>query len=116
MSNTTSRKPATAATRKVTPKAQTATKSDRKALAEKAPTDLHKNFAKWITEQTGVEVDLKTVQLAVSLRMEFQASPENQKHLAARKAEAKKQAAERAKKQRERVLEQAKKLGLTVSA
>lgn len=61
------------------------TAADRAAAA---PTALHVNFAKWLTEQTGVEVDVKTVQLACIFRMEFQASPENQKDLAARKAKA----------------------------
>lgn len=58
------------------------------ALAAKAPTQLHEDFAQWLYIQTGVKVDLKTVQLAVSFRMDFQASPENQKSLADRKAKA----------------------------
>jgi hypothetical protein len=68
--------------------------------AAAAPTDLHKAFAAWITEKTGVEVDLKTVQLVTTLRMDFQASPENQASLAERKAKAeakRKGAAERKK-------------------
>lgn len=58
------------------------------ALAAKAPTQLHEEFAHWLFIQTGVKVDVKTVQLAVSFRMDFQASPENQKSLAERKAKA----------------------------
>ncbi|MEW2425017.1 hypothetical protein AB0911_31280 [Streptomyces nigra] len=61
---------------------------DYTELAAKDATELHKNFAAWIEEKTGFAPDLKTVQLAVTLRMSFQASPENQKHLAQRKAEA----------------------------
>ncbi|QKY78631.1 hypothetical protein SEA_DRYAD_93 [Streptomyces phage Dryad] len=57
-------------------------------LAKKAPTRLHEEFAHWLFIQTGVKVDVKTVQLAVSFRMDFQASPENQKSLAERKAKA----------------------------
>lgn len=62
-----------------------------KTIAERAsvePTELHKHFAEWLTAQTGIEVDLKTVQLAVIFRMDFQASPENQAVLAAKKAAA----------------------------
>lgn len=62
--------------------------SNAKSFAERAasePTDLHRNFAAWLKEQTGVDVDLKTVQLACSMRMDFQKSEENQDHLADRK-------------------------------
>lgn len=65
-----------------------------------APTALHESFAAWLTEQTGVEVDLKTVQLVTIFRMDFQASPENQADLKARKEAAaakRKGAAERKK-------------------
>lgn len=58
------------------------------ALAAKAPTQLHEDFAEWLFVKTGIKVDVKTVQLAVSFRMDFQASPENQKSLADRKAKA----------------------------
>lgn len=58
------------------------------ARAAAAPTALHEAFAAWITEQTGVEVDLKTLQLVTVLRHDFQASPENQAELAKRKANA----------------------------
>lgn len=69
----------------------------KKTFAERAaaePTELHKAFAKWIEEKTGVTPDLKTVQLAVTMRMDFQSSEENQKALAERKAEAAKKAEE----------------------
>jgi hypothetical protein len=75
----------------------------KKSIAERAavaPTALHEDFAKWLTAQTGVEVDLKTVQLVTIFRMDYQASPENQANLAARKANAeakRKGAAERKK-------------------
>lgn len=64
------------------------TPKNYEALAAKAPTALHEEFAHWLFIQTGVKVDVKTVQLAVSFRMDFQASPENQKSLAERKAKA----------------------------
>ena len=68
----------------------------KKAVADKAPSELHKNMAAWLEETTGYKVDLKTVQLVASLRMEFQASEANQKDLAARREAA-------AKKQQDRV-------------
>lgn len=57
-------------------------------VAAKAPTDLHKNMAKWLEETTGYAPDLKTVQLVCSMRMEFQASEANQADLAQRRAAA----------------------------
>lgn len=64
------------------------TPKNYEAIAAKAPTQLHEDFAEWIFVQTGVRPDLKTVQLVTVLRMDFQASPENQAKLAQRKAEA----------------------------
>lgn len=75
--------------------------SAKKTFAERAqaePTELQKRFADWIEEQTGVKPDLKSVQLACALRMDFQHSDENQEALQAKKrkaAEDKKKAAER---------------------
>src|SRR5690349_20934396 len=80
-------------------------------LAKKAPTQLHEDFAHWLYIQTGIKADLKTVQLAVSFRMDFQASPENQKSLAERKAKAaelKKASAERKKAKLEKMLAEIK--------
>lgn len=54
-------------------------------IAEKEPTQLHKNFAEWVEKETGVEVDLKTLQMAVVLRIPFQRSEANQEHIAERK-------------------------------
>lgn len=76
----------------------TVTRKNFEALATAEPTEMQKRFAEWIFIQTGVRPDLKTVQLACALRMDFQASPENQAHLAekrAKAAEAKKSSAER---------------------
>lgn len=42
--------------------------------ADKSATPNHETFAAWLREQTGVEVDLKTVQLAISLYGDFQSS------------------------------------------
>jgi len=67
------------------------TTPSKKTFAERAaaePTDLHKQFADWLKEKTGVDVDLKTVQLVTVMRMDFQKSEENQTALAARKANA----------------------------
>lgn len=67
-------------------------RANKNTFAERAasePTELHKAFAAWLEEQTGVKVDLKTVQLATTMRMDFQRSDENQAHLAERKAAAK---------------------------
>lgn len=71
--------------------AENTTKTTAQSLRDRAanePTELHKNFAEWLKANTGVEVDLKTVQLACSMRMDFQRSEDNQKDLAARKAAA----------------------------
>lgn len=56
--------------------------------AKSEPTDLHKNFAEWLFIQTGIKPDLKTVQIVCAMRMDFQRSEENQKHLKDRKAKA----------------------------
>ncbi|AVP41423.1 hypothetical protein SEA_YARA_89 [Streptomyces phage Yara] len=62
-----------------------------KTIAERAaaaPTDLHLRFQQWLKAETGIDADLKTIQLAVIFRMDFQASPANQAVLADRKAKA----------------------------
>lgn len=46
-------------------------------LAEKDPTDLHEDFAAWLEEATGQEIDLKTVQAVCVLRMVYQRSDRN---------------------------------------
>ena len=46
-------------------------------LADKEPSHLHKAYAVWIEERTGVKVDVKAVQLAVVLYQKYQKSPEN---------------------------------------
>lgn len=72
--------------------------SSKKTFAERAatePTELQKRFADWIKEQTGVDVDLKSVQLACALRMDFQKSEENQDALKARKDAAAKAATDK---------------------
>jgi len=87
------------------------TPKNYEAIAAKAPTQLHQDFAEWLYLQTGVRVDLKTVQLVTVLRMDFQASPENQAKLAERKAKAaaaKKASAERKKAKLEKMLAEIK--------
>ena len=56
--------------------------------ATSAPTELHKRFAEWLEIETGVKVDLKTVQLVCSMRHDYQKSEANQAHLAERKQKA----------------------------
>lgn len=88
-------------------------------VAAKAPTDLHKNMAKWLLETTGYEPDLKTVQLVCSMRMEFQASDANQADLAARRAAAIKKQEERvakAKAAAAKAVERAEKLAKQAKA
>jgi hypothetical protein len=80
-------------------------KTSAQSLQDRAahePTDLHRNFAKWLKDNTGVDVDLKTVQLACAMRMDFQRSEDNQADLAARKAAAanKAEAAKRIKREK----------------
>jgi len=87
------------------------TPKNYEAIAAKAPTQLHEDFAQWLYVQTGVRVDLKTVQLVTVLRHDFQASPENQQALAERKAKAaaaKKASAERKKAKLEKMLAEIK--------
>lgn len=55
---------------------------ERSALVEKEPTDLHTGFVEYIAEQTGYDADLKSVQLATILRMDYQRSEANQSRLA----------------------------------
>jgi hypothetical protein len=88
------------------PKAKNAPRAD---LAEREPTQMHTDFADWIAEQTGVEVDVKSIQLGTLLRGEFQKSEINQSRMAASK-EAKEAAAEaRAAKAEERAAAKAAK-------
>ena len=47
-------------------------------VTAKKPSDLHERYADWLQEHAGYKVDLKSVQLAVSLRHVFQKSDENQ--------------------------------------
>lgn len=44
--------------------------------AEREPSYRHKAFADWLSEVTGSEVDVKSVQLAVSLVNKFRQTPE----------------------------------------
>ncbi len=64
-------------------------------VVDREPTQLHKNFAAFIEEQTGYAPDLKTVQIATVLRMPFQRSEANQADLAARRKAAEERVANR---------------------
>lgn len=76
---------------------------ENKAVADREPSQLHKNMAEWLTNTTGYQdVDLKTVQLVASLRSKFQRSDMNQADLAARREAAEAALAERAKRAHER--------------
>ncbi|UDG78662.1 hypothetical protein SEA_KATE_43 [Microbacterium phage Kate] len=74
----------------------------RANYAEKAVPSVIQNFAEYLTEQTGYEVDLRSVYLGSALRGEFQKSPENQKRIADRAAEIEREREERAAKAEER--------------
>lgn len=54
----------------------------RAAYAAKEPTELIIQFCRYLTEQTGYEVDPLSVYLGSALRGDFQKSPENQSRLA----------------------------------
>lgn len=75
---------------------------DYTGYADKKPTDLQARFTQWILDNTGYEPDdieafEDGVRLAVSLRMAFQASPENQAVLAENKVKAAQKAEKPAK-------------------
>lgn len=88
------------------PKAKPAAKAAEPPMyanyAEKDPTPLQEAFAAWLVDKTGYEVDEKSVQLAVALRMTFQRSPENQEDLEARRSTAEEKAEARAARAAER--------------
>lgn len=89
----------------------------KKTFAERAatePTELHKRFADWLKANTGVDVDLKTVQLVTTLRMDFQRSEDNQSALVARKAKAQEEAAKKAAARKAKLLAELAKLEGTV--
>lgn len=81
-------------------------KEDYTYLADKEPTDLHKQMAEWMSEVTGVEVTAKQAQIVSVLRHEHQRSDANQEMLAEKRkqASAKKAAAEKAKVAKEKAL------------
>lgn len=79
----------------------------RADLVGKEPGTLHKNFAAWLTEQTGYKVDEKSVQLATILRMDFQRSDVNQRDLAARRQAKADAAAAREKRAADRAAKKA---------
>lgn len=59
----------------------------RANYAEKEIPTVIQNFVDYLKEQTGYEVDPRSVYLGSALRGEFQKSPENQKRIADRAAE-----------------------------
>ena len=69
---------------------------------EKEPTQLHHDFVAWAAEKTGIEPDLKSVQLAFSLRHTFQVSEENQGNLVQLKADREQAAVDREARREER--------------
>ncbi|UYL85336.1 hypothetical protein SEA_HAGER_43 [Microbacterium phage Hager] len=79
----------------------------RANYAEKAIPTVIQNFVDYLTEQTGYEVDPRSVYLGSALRGEFQKSPENQKRIADRQAEIEREAEERAKRAEERAAKKA---------
>lgn len=87
-------------------------------LMDKEPTQLHRNYQAWLRETTGVELDLKTIQVVCVTRNAFQKSEANQKDLSTRQEAWKKAQAEKAKKQeaakKAKLAELAKELGVKV--
>jgi hypothetical protein len=79
-------------------------------LMDKEPTQLHLNYQAWLKETTGVELDLKTIQVVCVTRMAFQRSEANQKELQSRKQAWAKQQADRKKAAAAKKVEQLKKL------
>jgi hypothetical protein len=75
-------------------KADAPVEPDYTVYADKEPTDLQSRFGEWVIDKTGIEFSTKKeeaafkegVRLGTALRMQFQASPENQEVLEARKA------------------------------
>lgn len=91
--------------------------SKKKSFEERAatkPTELHERFAQWLFIQTGVKPDLKTVQLAVAFRMDFQRSEDNQAALTAKKEAAAAKEAERVAKRKAALEKELAKLGVAV--
>lgn len=94
---------------------------DYSPYRDKAPTDLQERFAQWIVDKVDpvahdedgedLELDLASfnegVRLGVALRMEFQASPENQQVLAEKRS-AREEAEEAPKPARKRAAAKAK--------
>jgi hypothetical protein len=74
---------------------------------DKEPTQLHRDFVAWSKAKTGLDLDLKTVQVAFSLRMPFQRSEENQADLAERKAAAEAKVAAREQRATDRAAKKA---------
>jgi hypothetical protein len=69
----------------------------RKNLVDREAKQMHKNFVRYIKDETGYDADEKSVHLATLLRMDFQRSDLNQGELAARrKASEDRQAAQAA--------------------
>jgi hypothetical protein len=62
---------------------------DLSVYKDKEPTSLHKHFAEWIENKTGIRPSDKDVQLVVALYADFQASPENKERQEKEKAEKK---------------------------
>lgn len=84
---------------KATTKKATAPKAD---LLDREPTAMHTSYADWITEQTGYEVDAKSIQLGTLLRGEYQKSDVNQALMASRAEERAAEAEAREQKKEER--------------
>lgn len=74
-------------------------------LVDKDPTPKHEAAAAWISDQTGYDMDVKTVQLLLLMYTRFQKSPENQQAI----ADAKERAAAAAEERENRPAKPAKK-------
>jgi hypothetical protein len=65
---------------------------------DKEPSQVHENFAEYVSEMVGYEADIKTIQLVIALYQKFQKTPEQQKFNADKKAASAEAAAARAEK------------------
>lgn len=95
--------------------------AERKPVVEQDPSELHKALAEYIKSKTGYDADVKTVQLALSLRPQFNKAPERAQAREQAKQVRELQKQDRAKKQEERkakalerLAKQAEKLGVSI--
>lgn len=88
----------------------TDTERDFEKLLAKEPNQNHTDFVAWFEDKTGVKLDVKTVQYAISTYSEFQRSPEHRATTQARRIAAAEKRAKAQVAKRERLQKQLAKL------